>query len=169
VELYKDEKLVGFTGRHIFEGNDSCPYVSWMKWFIRRRCMSYNWLKLPYTFAQFDEDVKDVEWLHGTNSSIRRDWALKAGLWDTHVKNQDEHSFAFKLHPFLVDGYRIDFKKEPALLRRMDIEGGMEKRSFSFSREWENNFNYCKKVIFKYFPSRIKFYPIYIYIGVSLK
>lgn len=151
-DAYKDEKLVGFTGRHIFEGNDRCPYVFWMRWFIQKKCMSYNWLKLPYTFAQFDEDVTDVEWIHGTNSSIRREWALKAGLWDTHVKNQDEHSFAFKLQPLLVDGYRLDFRKEPSVIRRMDIEGGMDKRNFSTLNEWQNNYNYYSKVIFKYFP-----------------
>ena len=162
VQAYEDKNLIGLTGRHVFEGNESCPYVFWMRWFIRKRCMSYNWLKFPYTFAQFDEDVKDVEWLHGTNSSVRREWAIAAGLWDTHVKNQDEHSFAFKLQPLLVDGYRLDFRKEPALIRRMDIEGGMDKRSFSFSREWKNNYNYCRKVVFKYFPSRIILFPIYL-------
>jgi len=169
VKAYEDEKLVGFTGRHNFEGNDGYPYISWMRSYIRSKCMSYNFMKIPYTFAQFNEDIKNVEWLHGTNSSVRREWALKAGLWDTHVKNQDEHSFAFKLQPLLVDGYRLDFRKEPILLRRMDIEGGMGKRSFSFSREWKNNYNYFKNVILKYFPSRIIFFPIYIYIGVYLK
>lgn len=163
VEPYQqDEKLVGFTGRHIFEGNEKCPYVPWMRWFIRRSCMSYNWLKFPYTFAQFDEDVNNVEWLHGTNSSIRREWAIKADLWDTHIRNQDEHSFAFKLQPLLVEGYRLDFKKEPALIRRMDIEGGMEKRNFSLSNEWRNNYNYCRRIIFKYFPYMIVAYPIYL-------
>ena len=163
VDAYKkDKNLVGLTGRHIFEGNDACPYLSRMRWFIRRTCMSYNWLKIPYTFAQFDEDVKNVEWLHGTNSSIRREWALKAGLWDTKVKNQDEHSFAFKLQPLLADGSRLDFRKTPELIRRMDISGGMNKRNFSALNEWENNYNYCSKVVFKYFPSRILVFPLYI-------
>lgn len=157
-----DDKLVGFTGRHIFEGSKKCPYLPWMRWFIRQKCMSYNWLKLPYTFAQFDEDVKSVGWLHGTNSSLRKEWALKAGLWDIHVQNQDEHSFAFKLHPLLVEEFRLDFRKEPALIRRMDIEGGMDKRNFSMLREWKNNWNYCFKVIFKYFPLRILFLPLYL-------
>ncbi|MEP1307362.1 MAG: glycosyltransferase family A protein [Balneola sp.] len=160
VEAYQqDEKLVGFTGRHIFEGNEKCPYVPWMRWFIRRSCMSYNWLKFPYTFAQFDEDVNNVEWLHGTNSSIRREWAIKAGLWDAHVSNQDEHSFAFKLQPLLVEGYHLDFKKEPALIRRMNVEGGMGKRSFSLAREWKNQYLLVTKVILRYHPKRIILYP----------
>src|SRR5699024_7552627 len=100
-EAFGDEQLIGFTGRHVSDPKAECPYIWWMRWFIRKRCMSYSWIKTPYTFAQFDEDVKSVEWLHGTNSSVRRAWALKAGLWDTEVKSQDEHSFAFKLKPLL--------------------------------------------------------------------
>ncbi len=159
-KAYKDEELVGFTGRHIFEGNVQCPYVPWMRWFIRKKVMSYNWLKFPYTFAQFDEDVQNVKWLHGTNSSIRKEWALKAGLWDTHVKNQDEHSFAFKLQPHLTNGYRLDFKKRPALIRRMDIGGGMGKREFSFKREFQNQYQYLHSVVIPYYPKLRIVYPV---------
>lgn len=158
----KDEYLVGFTGRHIFEGNKKCPYISWMRWFIRKKCMSYNWLKFPYTFAQFDENVGDVEWLHGTNSSIRKEWAVKAGLWDTHVRNQDEHSFAFKLQPLLGERYHLDFKKEPALVRRMDIEGGMDKRKFSFKMEFINQFQYLSKTLYVYRPRLLILFPFQI-------
>lgn len=156
---YQDEKLVGFTGRHIGRDKD-CPYLSFMRWFIRKTCMSYSFLGTPYTFAQFDEDVNDVDWLHGTNSSIRRKWALKAGLWDTSVKNQDEHSFAFKLKPCLKDGFRLDFRKEPALIRRFDIEGGMGKRKFSAKREFQNQQRYIKNILFKYRPGLKFFYPV---------
>ncbi len=163
VEAYNDEYLVGFTGRHIFQGkNHRCTYAEPMRAFIRMCCMSYNWLKFPYTFAQFDEDVSNVSWLHGTNSSIRRDWVLKVGLWDTNVENQDEHSFAFKLHKFLNDGFRLDFKKEPALIRRMDIDGGMGKRKFSLKRGWNNHYSYMKNIIYNFHPNKKIFYPCMI-------
>ncbi len=162
VEVYEDKKLIGFTGRHVFEGNTQCPYVPWMRWFIRKKVMNYNWLKFPYTFAQFDEDVHNVKWLHGTNSSIRKEWVLKAGLWDTDVKNQDEHSFAFKLQPHLKNGYRLDFKKDPALIRRMDIGGGMGKREFSMLEEWKHNYAFYEKIILNYFPFNRFLYPIYL-------
>ncbi|MEQ9310350.1 MAG: glycosyltransferase family A protein [Balneolaceae bacterium] len=168
IEAYQNPKLVGFTGRHIFEGNSNCPYVPWLRWYIRRKVMSYSFLKLPYTFAQFDEDVPNVGWLHGTNSSIRKDWALKAGLWDTHVKNQDEHSFAFKLQPFLTDGFHLEFKKEPAVIRRMNIGGGMGKRKFSIRREFQNQYRYFKHTVFRYFPELKKYYP-FILILISGK
>jgi glycosyltransferase involved in cell wall biosynthesis len=161
-KAYSDEKLVGFTGRHITENAESCPYIPVMRGFIRKKCMQYSSLKTPYTFAKFDEDVEDVAWLHGTNASIRRAWALKAGLWDTKVRNQDEHSFAFKLQPYLKNGYRLDFRKEPALIRRLDIAGGMGKRTFSLKREFQNQYRFVTQVILPYHPHLKKYYPIFV-------
>ncbi|MBO6620793.1 MAG: glycosyltransferase family 2 protein [Balneola sp.] len=162
IEAYQDPKLVGFTGRHIFEGNDGYPYLKWMTPIIRNTCMSYSFFKFPYTFAQFNEDVENVEWLHGTNSSIRKEWALKAGLWDVNVTNQDEHSFAFKLNKILTEDLRLDFRSKPELIRRMDIEGGMGKRSFSMKREWKNQYNYCTKIIYRYYPAYKFFFPVHL-------
>lgn len=162
IEAYKDPKLIGFTGRHVFEGNEGYPYFKWMTAFIRNRCMRYSFLKFPYTFAQFNEDVKNVEWLHGTNSSIRKEWALKAGLWDESVINQDEHSFAFKLNKLLSKDLRLDFRSKPELIRRLDIEGGMGKRSFSIIREWKSHYNYCIKVVYKYYPVYRLFLPLHL-------
>lgn len=162
VEAYSDKSLAGFTGRHLFNGNSKCPYVPWIRWYIRKKAMSYNFMKFPLTFAQFDEDVRDVEWLHGTNSSIRKEWVLKTSLWDTDVMNQDEHSFAFKLHPFLKNGYRLDFRKEPAVIRRMDIQGGMAKRSFSLQKEWINQYDYLKKILYKYNPKQRFLFPLHL-------
>ncbi len=159
-EAYADEKLIGFTGRHVTEKIEKYPYLRVMRGFIRRNCMQYSSLKTPYTFAKFDEDVQNVDWLHGTNSSIRREWALKAGLWDADVQNQDEHSFAFKLQPYLKNGYRLDFRKEPAMIRRLHIAGGMEKRSFSLIREFQNQYRLVNKVIIPYHPHLKKFYPV---------
>lgn len=168
IELYDDEELVGLTGRHIFEGTEGYPYFLGIKWYFRRKVMRYNWLKFPTTFAQFDEDVMNVDWLHGTNSSIRREWVLKTSLWDTHVKNQDEHSFAFKLQPYLNNGYRLDFRKEPAVIRRMDVGGGMGKRSFSLVKEWNNQYRYLKDILYKYHPYQRLFYPFHL-IFIALK
>ena len=162
VEAYQDDELVGFTGRHIFEGTEGYPYLLGIKWYFRRKVMRYNWLKFPTTFAQFDEDVPNVDWLHGTNSSIRKEWVMKTTLWDTDVKNQDEHSFAFKLQPFLKNGYRFDFRKEPAVIRRMDIKGGMAKRGFSLKKEWINQYGYLKKILYKYNPGYRILFPIHL-------
>ncbi len=162
IEAYQDKNLIGFTGRHNFESNDGYPYKKWLSFFIRKKCMRYSFLKFPYTFAQFNEDISGVDWLHGTNSSIRRKWAIKAGLWDTNVRNQDEHSFAFKLRKILDEDFRLDFRTKPELIRRMDIEGGMAKRSFSFSREWNNQFNYLTKIVFKYYPNYRFLFPVHL-------
>ncbi len=168
VEAYQNTKLVGFTGKHIFEGSPDYPYLPMMRWFIRRKVMSYSFFKFPYTFAQFNEDVADVEWLHGTNASLRKEWAYKAGLWDTRVQSQDEHSLAFKLKPYLKDGFHLAFKKEPAVIRRLDIEGGMGKRTFSIKKEFESYFHYFRYSVFPYHPELKKYYPI-IFVLIIVK
>ena len=159
-DAYKDEKLIGFTGRHVASKNARCPYLQVMLNFIRRNCMSYSWLGTPYTFAQFNEDVENVDWLHGTNASIRKEWAVKAGLWDEDLKTQDEHSLAFKLRPYIKDGYRLDFRKEPEVIRQLDIEGGMEKRKFSLLQEFRNQHQYITKIVLRYRPMFTLFYPL---------
>ena len=59
-------------------------------------------------------------------------------LWDTHGKNQDEYSFAFKLRPLLINRYRLDFRNEPALTRRMDIDG----KGINTIGEFKSNVSY---------------------------
>lgn len=162
LKAYEDEKLVGFTGRHIFEGTEGYPYLKGMRWYFRRKVLQYNWLKFPTTFAQFDEDVSNVAWLHGTNSSIRKEWVFKTTLWDTHVSNQDEHSFAFKLKLLLTDGYHLDFRKGPEVIRRMGLEGGMAKRSFSYQEEWLNQYGYLTKVLYKYNSYQWFLFPFHL-------
>lgn len=168
VEAYEDPKLVGFTGRHIFEGNDSVPYSDWLIPFFKKKCMSYSFLKFPYTYAQLNEDISDVDWLHGTNSSIRKEWALRAGLWDENITNQDEHSFAFKLHKILDRDKRLDFRNKPELIRRTNIDGGMEKRKFTMLDEWKNQYRYCQKTIFRYHKGLILLFPLHL-ISIFIK
>lgn len=148
---YRDDPhLVGFTARHVFEPGEPCPYLRVARPFIRHLCMSYSPLKTPFTFARFDEDVDDVDWLHGTNSSIRRDVALDAGLWDTHVDTQDEHSLAFKLERLLDDDQYLAFRAEPPLIRRKDVEGGMAKRMVPVEERVRSNVEYVTRHLRRY-------------------
>ena len=159
---YTDPKLIGFTGRHIVNGNYTCPYWDVLKWYNQWKCMSYNLLYFPQTFARLDISVKNVRWLHGTNASIRKEWVDKVGLWDEDIKNQDEHSFAFKLHPYLKNDFRLDFKNEPIINRRSDLPGGMGKRSFSLRREWKNQASYVRNTLYRYKSWTKILYPLHL-------
>jgi len=145
-----DANLVGESARQVRADGERSPYISRM--LARHRVLHYSVLKTPWTFARFDEDVTPVDWLHGTNSAFRREVAILAGLWDEHVRNQDEHSFAFKLKRVLRPGQYLAFKSEPRLLRRMDIPGGMDKRFSSAEGELKNHIRFQHHVIGRYFP-----------------
>ncbi len=161
---FRDPLLVGITGRHVrSEDEQGHPFWPLPRWFLRRRCMSYSFLRTPYVFARYDEDVDGVGWLHGTNSSFRREAALRAGLWDTSVRSQDEHSFAFKLQRVLRPGEYLGFRTHPPLLRRLDIPGGMNKRRASLRSQIDINLQYVHRVVGRYFPARMRlFYPLYL-------
>lgn len=162
IEAYQDPTLIGFTGRHILNGETGDLYKDWVKPFFKKKCMRYSYLKFPYTYAQLNVNIKGVEWLHGTNSSVRRKWAIKAGLWDEDIKHQDEHSFAFKLNRILEENHHIDFKQKPELIRRTDISGGMNKRNFNMIDEFKNQLNFCFKVIYRYHRHLIVLFPLHM-------
>lgn len=147
---FDDPLLIGESARQVRAEGEHTPYVS--RLLARRKVLRYSRLKTPWTFARFDEDVAPVDWLHGTNSAFRREVALRAGLWDEDVKNQDEHSFAFKLKAVLAPGEYLAFRSRPPLLRRMDIPGGMDKRFATGERELRNHIRFQHKVIGRYFP-----------------
>lgn len=99
--------------------------------------MNYSILKIPYTFARLDANVDNVGWLHGTNSSIKREYIEKVGGWDTTVKNQDEHSFAFKLKKKIKaekSDKMLVFRSNPMLVRRLDIGGDGKEKTQLFKR-----------------------------------
>jgi glycosyltransferase involved in cell wall biosynthesis len=160
---YADPDLVGLTGRHVRTPSEASPYLPGLRPFIRKKCLSYSFLKTPYTFARFDEDVDGIEWLHGTNTSFRRAAALRAGLWDETVRTQDEHSFAFKLQRAMQPDQHLAFRTHPPVLRRVDVAGGMGKRRTDVRGELRNHLAYAHRIVGRYFPRRFRrWYPLYL-------
>ena len=160
---YADPLLVGATARHVRAEGEACPYPAPVRLFAQQKALGYSLLKTPYTYARLDRRVDGVGWLHGTNASVRREVALRAGLWDTHVRTQDEHSFAFKLRRVLKPGEYLAFLPHPPVLRRMDVAGGMEKRRVDVRRELQNHLTFAHAVVGRYHPQRLRWlYPAYL-------
>lgn len=163
---FEDPSVVGVTARHVRAVGELCPYPGWGV--VKRRVMSYNALGIPYTFARFDQDTGPVRWLHGTNASFRRERILAAGLWDEHVRNQDEHSLAFKLQKTLASHEQLVFRARPLVLRRMDVPGGMGKREATVERELRNQLQYIHRILGRYKRQQLRvLYPVYLGIAVS--
>jgi glycosyltransferase involved in cell wall biosynthesis len=160
---YEDPALIGLSARMVRTPGERSPYLELARPFVRRACMSYSILKTPYTFARFDEDRDRVGWLHGSNASFRREFGLRAGLWDTSVKSSDEHSFAFKLRRLMASDQHLAYRTYPPAQQRLDIRGGMDKRFVTARAELLNNLRYCHRVVGRYYPTRFKLaYPAYV-------
>jgi glycosyltransferase involved in cell wall biosynthesis len=164
VEIHtRRPELVGLSGRQVHKIHEKCPYLPFIQPMLPFFVMQYSFLKTPYTFARFDKSVEPVSWIHGTNASIKRTWVEKAGGWDTSVRNQDEHSFAFKLARLISANEKLRFDHTIVALRRTDIPGGMGKRLFSIRREIANQWAFFKRVIGRYYPVRfVLLFPVYL-------
>ncbi|TNF30635.1 MAG: glycosyltransferase family 2 protein [Deltaproteobacteria bacterium] len=161
---FEDPHLLGVSCRQVWQAGEELPYVS--RALVRPWVMRYSRLKIPRTYARFDEDVTPVDWLHGTNSAVRREVALAVGLWDEQVLRQDEHSFAFRLERWRRESGREDgylaFRARPAVRRGLDIAGGMDKRRATLEGEIANQARFQHNVIGAYYPALYKrFRPVY--------
>lgn len=161
--------LIGLSGRQVLNPKESNPYLlsKISKRLFSHFVLSYSLLKTPYTNARYDKYIKNVEWVHGTNSSIKKAWIERVNGWDTQNRNQDEHSFAFKIKKLKKEtsNNRPFFEFNPSILalRRTNIDGGMANRTFSIKREFKNQWDFISKIIYRYYPFRvILLFPFYI-------
>lgn len=158
----KDPGLVGVTARLVAYEGEPCPYGPLKKEIARRMCMSYTPLKTPVQMALFDEDVEVVDWLHGSNVSVKREVALKVGLWDTNTPSQDEHSFAFKLARVIEPGQHLGYRAIPTAIRGLDIPGGMDKRFRPVEKYLDAETHFYMNIVGKHFPELLdKYTPMY--------
>jgi glycosyltransferase involved in cell wall biosynthesis len=158
---FADPAIAGVSCRHVWQLGEAMPYVS--RGLARRRVLGYSRLMLPRTFARFDQDVTPVAWLHGTGSAIRRSVALEVGLWDEDVRDDEEHSFAFKFAVWAKGrGQHLVFRATPVLQRRLDRSGGLERRRNGLEKKIAGHAQFQHRIIGRYHPRRYRLLrPVY--------
>src|SRR5690349_11882835 len=67
---YLDPTIIGVTGRHVYSPDEVCGYTHRDR--ARRRCLHYNFFGYPYVYCRWDERVESVQWVHGSNGSLRK-------------------------------------------------------------------------------------------------
>ena len=155
---FDDPRCLGVTGRFV---DDGPPYVNLEK--ARRQVLSFNVLKWQRVYARTDQK-KQVESLMGGNVAIPRTTLERFGLWDECTPIEDEPSLAFRINA----GKRADeyllFDPAPKMIRRLDVPGGMAKRTMSAPIYAKRVFTFLHNIIGHYFPVRFGLlYPLYIY------
>lgn len=157
---FTDPRCLGVTGRFLDEGEQK-PYANPER--ARRNVLSFNVLKWQRVYARTDVK-KQVESLMGGNAAIPRTTLERFGLWDECTPIEDEPSLAYRINA----GKRADeyllFDPDVQMIRRLEVPGGMAKRTLSGPRYAKRVFTFLHNIVGHYFPLRfVLLYPAYIY------
>jgi len=156
---FTDPNCLGVTGQFVEPG--APEYVNPEK--AREIVLSFSKLKWQRVYARTDVRKK-VESLMGGNAAIPRTTLERFGLWDECTPVEDEPSLAFRIgrekqaHEYLL------FDPSVKMIRRLDVPGGMAKRTLSGPAYAKKIFTFLHNIIGHYFPVRFAlFYPAYFY------
>jgi glycosyltransferase involved in cell wall biosynthesis len=155
-----DPRCLGVTGRFLPDGVAK-PYGNMAR--ARRQVLTFNVLKWQRVYARSDER-KHVESLMGGNVAIPRTTLERFGLWDECTPIEDEPSLAYRIAEGKRPGEYLLFDPDVTMNRRLDVPGGMAKRTMSGPRYARRVFTFLHDVVAHYFPLRfVLLYPAYIY------
>ncbi|HZJ67452.1 MAG TPA: glycosyltransferase family 2 protein [Kofleriaceae bacterium] len=155
---FADPACLGVTGRFV---DDGPPYVNMAR--ARRQVLSFNLLKWQRVYARTDQR-KRVESLMGSNAAIRRFTLERFGLWDECTPIEDEPSLAYRINAGKHHDEYLLFDPQAQMIRRLDVPGGMAKRTMSGPIYAKRVFTFLHNIIGHYFPVRFALlYPLYIY------
>jgi glycosyltransferase involved in cell wall biosynthesis len=157
---FEDPRCLAVSGRHIVEGGADPPYVNMAR--ARRQVLSYSVLMWQRCYVRTDVRSERIQNLMGGNSAFRRSVFERCGLWDTFTRCENENSFCFRLRRAMRPGEYLVFDPEATMIRRLHIEGGMDKRHIGVLRFGWRMFEYFHKVLGYYHRRRfLALYPVY--------
>jgi glycosyltransferase involved in cell wall biosynthesis len=157
---FADPSCLGVTGRFVDEDGTSKPYANEDR--ARRNVLSFNLLKFQRVYARTDVK-KRVESLMGGNAAIPRRTLERFGLWDECTPIEDEPSLAYRINAGKRPDEYMLFDPDVTMIRRLDVPGGMAKRTLSGPRYAKRVFTFLHNIVGHYFPVRFALlYPAYI-------
>lgn len=137
---------------------------------VRALAMTHTFFKDTRMLAHGTLRKGDIDFLPGSNVSVRRALLERIGGWDEGIPMNEEQSFAIKFHRDRVPGEHLVFDPVPEVWRRTDIPGGLDRRSGDdwSRRELEAWLFYYRHVVGHYFPWRYRlFYPLFVARGLQ--
>lgn len=154
-------RCLGVTGRFVDADGTSAPYANPAR--ARRNVLSFNVLKWQRVYARTDTKAR-VESLMGGNAAIPRTTLERFGLWDECTPIEDEPSLAYRINAGKRHDEFLLFDPDVKMIRRLDVPGGMAKRTLSGPRYARRVFTFMHHIVGHYFPARmLLLYPAYIY------
>ena len=154
-----DPNCLGVTGQ--FVEPNAAPYTNLAR--ARRDVLSFNILMWQRVFARTDQR-KRVQSLMGGNAAIPRRTLERFGLWDECTPIEDEPSLAYRINAGKSPDEYLLFDPDAKMIRRLDVPGGMAKRTMSGPRYAKRVFEFLHNIVGHYFPVRfVLLYPAYFY------
>lgn len=165
---YQDPHCIAVSGADRHADGRTSTFVTRFPKIAHRMAMSYTPFGTPIVYATVSIRKVGAKYLRGGNASIRREWALQAGGWIDECGNgHEEHDFSFRLRKRMGPSDYMVFDPTALMIRRLDIEGGAERRSSALEREIEGHVRFYFRVIARHQPLRVlcllPFYPWVIY------
>jgi len=160
---FEDPRCLAVTGRHIVEGGSEPPYANMKA--AERNVLTYSFLMWQRCFTRVEVRSETIENIHGTNSAIRRSALERFGMWDTCTKIEDESSLCYRMLAGKADDEYMVFDPDAAIVRRLDIDGGLDKRQMSAVGYGARIFEFFHNIVAHYHTARfLLFYPAYVWL-----
>lgn len=162
---YDDPLCIAVSGRHVIDpARDPSSYDTQRN---HRLCLRYSWLKFPRGRTHHSCRIVGVTQVAGTNASIRRSAIERGGGWDDET-DHDEDSFNFRFARVRHDGEYFAYDPRPAILRRLDVPGGLGRRQQTVAARLRAELRFSHGVIRKYYPWRFwALYPAYVFCALE--
>jgi hypothetical protein len=129
-----------------------------------RKCSSFSRVfKFPRCYHRNDREKRGIEIVTGGNASLRRSAVERFGLWDETTVEGEEASFCFRLMRHKRPSEYLVFSPVPLMIRRLDIAGGLARRTAGSLAQLWLHFEYAHRSVGRYFPVRFALlYPLFL-------
>lgn len=160
---YEDASCMGVVGRLLRDPGSPAP-PSFPR-FVRFMAMRHTFFKDSRALAHNTLRKRGIDFLLGSNSSVRCALLDRIGGWDEGIPINEEQSFAIKFHRNKKAGEHLVFDPAPGIWRRTDVPGGLNRR---FGRDWylrelDAWLFYFRHIVAHYFPWRYRLlYPFFV-------
>lgn len=163
VANYDDPACLGVNGR--LSNVDAPPPPPRFPRLLRWLSFRYSLFRDPLTLPVGSLRKEGILFAVGNNFSLRRSLVDRIGGWDEGVPMGEEHSFYFKYEQGRAPGEYLVYDPAPVVWRRVDIEGGLARRTRPdwFENELKGRIIYYHHVVAHYFPWRFRLlYPLFV-------
>lgn len=153
---YEDPRCMGVAGRLVADPKN--PIAPRHPHLLKPFAFKQTFFKDTIVFAHNTLYKDRIDFLIGSNASVRRTLVERIGGWDEGIPMNEEQSFAIKFARERAPDERFVFDPRPIVWRRTDIPGGLNRRTGDdwFMRELEARLFYYKHVVGHYFPWRYR-------------